>query len=258
MLQAYDAHLFASRPFFGYFGLQSASAVPAFPTKENRMATPRNMTPAGRRKASISAAIKQRGHSPYNIWLVRPPFETRDVVLNSDIALEVFYFLEGEPDFVDIRYPISAPTGTGNDQKGRLSDEPFALVVRRDGSTASIAMRSQKAPFKPDDDASDSDVIEIGLEILDQAQQRIENWRRIIPCIRRVSMHPIATLERLIAIQVKRLGTTTVADLIRILADHHKALVIGAAASVLRKREIASDADTRPWSPSTLLMKVEP
>ena len=66
------------------------------------MARKKGKNPVGERRNAIAAAIRVRGQSPHNIWIIRPPFDKEDILLNSDIAMELFYYLEGDPSFKEI------------------------------------------------------------------------------------------------------------------------------------------------------------
>ena len=93
----------------------------------------------------------------------------------------------------------------------------------------------------------------IGIPELDAYRQRIENWRRIVPCIRRVRRHPIATVERQLLLALRDGEQRSIRYLRNVLTPCPAALVVGAIATLLRRRELRSDCDSKPWSLNTLL-----
>lgn len=217
----------------------------------------REPTPAQKRRNVLAEAIRLRGEAPFNIWVVRPPFDDKALILSSDAAMELFYFLEGEPRLTEVDYSPLRRT----DQAGSASKEgrEFAHARTGRGNEYQIFLSREIAPvadYRDPFDTSDGR-IEIRLPHLDANTQRTENWRRIIPCIRRVRRHPISALELQILLRLRR-GPQTIRQLTRAFLEvESPALLYGAIACVLRKRQATSDCDTRPWSLNTLIQSTE-
>lgn len=212
------------------------------------MARKKAKSPLGARRNALAAAIRERGQSPHNIWVIRPPFEDEDVLLNSDVAMELFYFIEGEPSFVDIDYR-ALRTPIGEDTTDSIADREFARVTTKDGQSLKVVYSVDAAASESDDTAT----YRVTLSMLDKASQRTENWRRVIPCIRRIRTYPTATQERLILLGVQPGVRRTVREVLAKFANDHQAIVLGALATVLRRRELCSDLDNAPWSLNTQL-----
>ncbi len=219
------------------------------------MTDARNKTPAQAARASIAAAIKARGDSAYNIWLVRPPFETRDLVLSSDPQAEAFYCVEGEPTFARIEYAPQWYQWHGCQPKTPPPHD-FANVTTTRGAalTVRIAFGSVSSMGASSDSLVTGDSpISLTLETLNGYAQRIENWRRIISCVRRARLHGTAVLERRIALALPHGSCSTIRTVRHGLPDANDALFLAAVATLLRRREIRADVDTRPWSWNTRL-----
>lgn len=218
------------------------------------MASKKQQTPAQAQRNRVAAAIRARGERVSNIWLIRPPFETRDLILNSDPQFETFYLLEGEPAFAEIRY-----LPQWYDVEAKQTESSFkelAVVTTLEGQELSVRLAFGTEPpkeraegaLKPVDG-----VIHVNLRVLDHHIQRIENWRRVIPCIRRVRLHGTAALERQIAVLLHTHGRSTLRSLQLRFADLDAGTFFGAVGILLRRRELLSDLDTRPWSLDTLV-----
>lgn len=212
-------------------------------------------TPAQTQRNKVAAAIRSRGERVSNIWLVRPPFQTRDLILNSDPQFEAFYLLEGEPKFTDIRYLPHWYEVEGGASSSSSSSE-FANVTTFDLQELSVNLafgtESQKATAEVALTPVDG-VIRINLRVLNNHAQRIENWRRIIPCIRRVRLHATTATERQIASLLHSQGRSTLRSLRTRFADMDAGTFYGAVAILLRRRELLSDLDTRPWSLDSMI-----
>ena len=220
------------------------------------MAREKGKNPVGERRNAVAAAIRERGQSPHNIWIIRPPFYKEDIHLNSDLAMELFYYLEGDPSFTDINYEVLR-TPMGGDLPRSIFGRVFAHVTLEDGSTRAVVPCLESAPKVPESSAGDSRYY-VPLIRLDMAAQRIENWRRIIPCIRRVRLHSTAALERSIVIGLQSGQKRTIREVLGSFPGESPGLVLGALAIVLRQRQLASDLDARPWSLNTILWSCSP
>ena len=196
------------------------------------MAREKGKNPVGERRNAVAAAIRERGQSPHNIWIIRPPFYKEDIHLNSDLAMELFYYLEGDPSFTDINYEVLR-TPMGGDLPRSIFGRVFAHVTLEDGSTRAVVPCLESAPKVPESSAGDSRYY-VPLIRLDMAAQRIENWRRIIPCIRRVRLHSTAALERSIVIGLQSGQKRTIREVLGSFPGESPGLVLGALAIVLR------------------------
>ncbi|WP_461446046.1 hypothetical protein [Metallibacterium scheffleri] len=219
------------------------------------MVRAQNKTPAQAARAKLAAAIKARGERGSNIWLVRPPFETRDLVLSSDPQVEAFYCLEGEPTFAEISY---APLWYQSMDCQPKTPPPhdFAHVSFTDGRAATVrlAFKSESGQHAEESLLTTVDgVILLTLDVLDAHAQRIENWRRITASIRRARLHSTSVLERQLALALSRGSRCTLRKVHDELPDANDALFIAAVATLLRRREILADVDSRPWSWNTQL-----
>jgi len=221
------------------------------------MSLKKNKTPAQLQRAKLAAAIKLRGERGYNIWLVRPPFEAHDLMLSSDPQVEAFYCVEGEPTFAEISYlpqwyelqgrPSPEPEPRTHDLARITATDERALVVRL-ALGARHRGGAEAATLTPVDG-----VISLTLDVLNAHAQRIENWRRIISCIRRARFHGTAAIERRIALALCGGMRSTIRAVHRELTDAGDPLFYAAVARLLRHREICADVDSRPWSENTQL-----
>ena len=212
-------------------------------------------TPAKNRRNSIAAAIRERGGSLYNIWLIRPSFDDEDVILSSDLAMELLYFIEGEPAFAQIDYsPLRLPTEEG---ATRISGRPFAKVTTSEERHLTVVFQpatdDSVASAPKNGSEADAKSIVISMADLDAKAQRIENWRRVVPCIRRVRSHPTAMLERRILQRLRHGEQRPLRWLQGQFNSENRGLLFGAIAILLRKRELTSDLDAKPWSLNTLV-----
>lgn len=207
----------------------------------------KSRTPAQEKRAQLATHIQTRGQQAYNIWVVRPPFESSELYLPSDSAMELYYFIEGEPSFKDISY---APLSSGA-RAARGDDWHFANVVTVSGESKAVYAKRGKQTQVVDN------AVRVDLATLTSHAMRTENWRRIIPRIRRVRLHSIAGVERAL---LTVLGDGQPRSIRQVIKDVRAAnpLSIGAVATQLRMRNLTSDCDTRPWSWNTLLRAVNP
>lgn len=223
------------------------------------MAQEKNKTPAQAARNKLSAAIRARGERGSNIWLVRPPFESRDLILSSDPQCEAFYLLEGEPSFKSIRYLPQWYQVQELEALVRPTRE-FAIVTISDGREIPVCLTfgtethsGAVATLTPRNGS-----FHINLHVLDGYRQRTENWRRVIPCIRRVRFHSAnAQVGRQLAMCVHQRGRSTIGELIREFSDIHGGFFYGALATLIRERMLHSDLDSRPWSTKTVVWGAE-
>ncbi len=217
----------------------------------------KNKSPAQRARQAITEAVAKRGQSIYNIWLVRTPFANDELVINSDIKFDLFYFLEGDPNYVDITYPMLKHSEA---YKCNLSDSKiFANVVTLSGQSKSIYFSESESENTSLDanltlsiDQAINNVIVTKAE-LNSGFQRVDNWKRIIPCIRRIQMHSTATIEKLILLTFKDRKKISIRDIVTTFNSEPKGIVYGAIAALLRKRILCADLDIYPWCLNTML-----
>ena len=219
------------------------------------MARKKQQTPAQAQRNKVAAAIRARGERVSNIWLVRPPFQTRDLILNSDPQFEAFYLLEGEPTFAEIRYlPHWYEVESGTSASPPSSELAIVTTLDRQELPVHLAFGAEPPKAVAEVALTPVDgVIRINLRVLDNHAQRIENWRRIIPCIRRVRLHATTATERQIAVLLHAQGRSTLRGLRARFGDLDTGTFYGAVAILLRRRELLSDLDTRPWSLETMI-----
>lgn len=200
-----------------------------------------------------------------NLWAVRT-FDGTRVVLASDVALEHFFFTEGDPTVATVQYPSEqAPEMLS--WEGVYFD---ALVSFRDGrrecrhvrraSIEPISLRHSER-LKAAQAAAwhlGATYAQITASELDGAKQRIRNWMRLMAAHRRCSHRPLEVLEKLLAAYLTRAGETTLDGLLSWVPEESDALKIAAAALLLRKRLIASDLDEATLSRHTRLWMAAP
>lgn len=221
--------------------------------------THKRPTLAQAQRSKLAKAIKLRGDQAYNIWLVRPPFESRDLLLGSDLQFEAFYALEGEPTIIDIRY-LPSWYDAGDEQRVTKAKPDFAVVTTRkqEQLTVRLEFGEEETPRHTSSSLEPVDgLIRINLAVLDGNAQRVENWRRVIPCIRRVRLHATRAIELQIAAMVHKVGKQTLRELRGRFTEVNEGLFWGALATLLRRRELASDLDSRPWGFLTLVWDPE-
>lgn len=218
------------------------------------MARKERATPAQKQRNQLANAVRERGESPYNLWVVRPPFEAENLILSSDRALELFYWLEGNPELVELDYsPLRSPSAVRPWREALH----FADVGTTDARWLSVYLdRGYLAGLDVDGRPGQLNVDNrhfVGTQALNADAQRISNWRRIVPCIRRIQTHPTRTIQVRITQHLGSDGTHSIRSVLNALSDTNEALVLGAIGTLLRVRRITSDCDVRPWSLNTML-----
>ncbi|WP_038618215.1 hypothetical protein [Dyella jiangningensis] len=218
----------------------------------------REKTPAQERRNELAAAIRARGERGSNIWLLRPPFQSRDLVLNSDLQFEAFYVVEGEPTFRQIRYLPGWYQAHEHESPSDASKD-FAVVTTLDEQEFSVRLAFDANPGETANALTPlHGEIRVHIGVLDSHIQRVENWRRVIPCIRRVRLHATSAIERQIALMVHARRRLSLRDLRERFLDVDAAIFFGSVAILLRRRELQSDLDTRPWSLNTCVWTEAP
>lgn len=205
-------------------------------------------SPAQKGRSAIADAVRRRGQSPYNLWIIRPPLQQQDIIVNSDPKMELVYLLEGDPTLEEIDYgPLRrAPDEERKAKRLSASEQPehFADVVRS-GVKGRVFWGGTQPP--PPEMLAPSDLY-LSIPDLDANVMRIDNWRRIVPAIRRVSAHPTDALERQMITLLSKGSKMSVADILSALIGHPPALVLGVVGILLRQRQLEGDLDQRLWS----------
>ena len=165
-------------------------------------------------------------------------------MVTSDLMMELFYLIEGEPSFDEIDY---GPLRSGRSLEG--SDGLHIADVERNDSLVSVMWTASTR----DATADTKDVQQYGTYHLDLHRERIVNWKRIIPCIRRVSGYDTRSLQRRVIALAEGGELKTVGSLLEHMADQPGGLVMGAIATALRRRNLAADVDSKPWSQFTII-----
>jgi len=215
-------------------------------------------SPAQRGRSAIADAVRKRGQSPYNLWIIRPPLDGEDIVVNSDPKMELVYLLEGDPQLDEIDYgPLrQAPVGDTKGPRRRppAGPEHFANVVR-----AGVPGRVLWGGTRPPQTAllAPADLYLTFVD-LDGQVMRIDNWRRIAAAIRRVRAFPTTALERQVMASLGQRAAMSVADVLEAAAAQPPAMVLGVIGLLLRRRLADSDADRRPWSMHTRIWARRP
>ncbi|MBD8898549.1 hypothetical protein [Rhodanobacter sp. DHG33] len=195
-----------------------------------------------------------------NLWAVRA-FDGTRIVLASDLALEHFFFAEGDPTVATVQYPTEqAPEALECD--GVNFD---ALVTYRDGNRECRHVRAKPLNLSSPRHAErlksyqtaathlGAAYVEVTVSELDTAKQRIRNWARLIAAYRRCSHRPLEVLEKLLAAHLTSAGETTFQEVLTWIPEEPNALKVAAIARLLRRRLIASDLDEATLSLHTRL-----
>lgn len=213
------------------------------------MSRQKNSSPAQQGRNRVADAVRKRGQSPYNLWLLQPPLWSDSILVNSDAKMELFYFLEGAPEIEEVDYaPLKEGEKAGNSVQTGF--EHFANIL-----SSGVRRRVLWAGTSPSALGCPED-LQITFSDLDANKMRVDNWRRVVPCIRRVKLHATSSLGRQLSEWIPRNGAT-----LRQLLDAHscvpQGVLLGAVGLLVRKRHWASDLDSAPWSLHTCLRKKE-
>lgn len=213
------------------------------------MSRQKSRSPAQQGRNRVADAVRKRGQSPYNLWLLQPPLQSDSILVNSDAKMELFYFLEGATEVEEVDYtPLKEDEKSGNSVPGGF--EHFANILSR-GVRRKVLWTgaSTSALGRPED-------LQIGFPDLDANKMRVDNWRRVIPCIRRVKLHETNSVERQLSEWFPRNGAS-----LQQLLDAHgsvpQGVLLGVVGLLVRKRHWVSDLDSSPWSLHTRLRKKE-
>jgi len=195
-----------------------------------------------------------------NLWVVRA-FDGTRIVLASDLALDHFFFAEGDSAVVTVQYPAEqVPEALGCD--GVYFD---ALVTYRDGKRECRHVRGVPIELSSSQDAErlktyhaaaahlGATYVQVTASELDRAKQRIHNWTRLLAAYRRCSHRPLDVLEKLLAAHLTSSGETTFQEALTWVPEEPNALKVAAFARLLRKRLVVSDLDEATLSLRTRL-----
>lgn len=213
------------------------------------MSRQKSSSPAQQGRNRVAEAVRKRGQSPYNLWLLQPPFQSDNILVNSDAKMELFYFLEGAPEVEEVDYtPLKEDGKASNSLPGGF--EHFANILSN-GVRQRVLWIGTSRPA-----SSRSEDLQVAFSDLDANKMRVDNWRRVIPCIRRVKFHETSSVERQLSEWIPRNGAS-----LQQLVDAHgcvpQGVLLGTVGLLIRKRHWASDLDSAPWSLHTRLRKKE-
>lgn len=223
------------------------------------MAGAQQKSPRQAQRDRVSSSIEARGETGGNIWLVRPPFASRDLVLSSDFQRQAFYLIEGEHSFVRIDYAESWWSGSRASPLGSSLGEArhFASASTNEGGRCEVYLDPRGTSPAAADTGANAELLYVSDHTLNANAQRVENWPRIIACIRRLLVGVSPVVERRILLELGAVRGISMRELACRLADLNPAVLRGTVAALLRKREICSDLDVAPWSMATKLRMAE-
>lgn len=195
-----------------------------------------------------------------SIWVVRT-FDGSRIVLGSDLALHHFLFTEGDPMVSTTCYPYVPAELVANGNGDFCFD---ALVTYRDGSRVCRDVRQVRDRLLGQQSERVHRCEQVARQVgasyevvtedqLEKGIQRIRNWARLLAAYRRCSHRPLEVLEKLLMARLSREGETTFQSALNWAPQESQALAVAAFASLLRKRQIASDLDEATWSYHTRL-----
>jgi len=227
------------------------------------MSKPGNSLAQSRRDALV-AAVEKRGKKTANIWMLYDPVKHDDVVIVSDPRMEHFYACQGDPDILSSDFePESVQFVVAGETRNVRFD---ATVLFRDGhrecrhvrtsnnDRADIEKRTLAAAAAESVGAS---YVIVTLEDLNSQQQRIANWTRALGVLHRCRRRPLEVLELALNACLASREKLSLGSILDQFANSPAAIVLAAVVSLLCKRALQSDLDTKPWSRHTLVWKVE-
>lgn len=223
------------------------------------MARVQQKSPRQAQRDRVSSSIEARGETGSNIWLVRPPFTSRDLVLSSDFQRQAFYLIEGEHSFVRIDYaePWWAGSRASTARSARGEARHFASASTNEGRRCEVYLDPRGHSPATAIIGINAELVHISGYTLKANAQRVDNWPRIIACIRRLLVGVNPVVERRILLELGSARVVSIRELAYRLADLNPAVFRGTVAALLRKREICSDLDVAPWSMATKLHLAE-
>ena len=212
-------------------------------------------SPRQAQRDRVSSAIQARGEAGANIWLIRPPFASRDLALSSDFQRQAFYLIEGEHSFVRIDYAEPWWSGSPASSAPSVQGEPrhLASAVSYEGKKFELYLDPKGCSPATQHIGAGSGLVHISGYTIDANAQRVENWPRIVACIRRLLVGVSPVVERRILLELGSARAVSMRELAFRLVDVNPAVLRGTVAALLRRREICSDLDVAPWSMATKL-----
>lgn len=219
-----------------------------------------------KRRRNLAKSPEAKGDPrKQNLWAVRT-FDGVRLVLSGDLSLDHFFFTEGDPSVRSARYPTeddSAPLGgeaasfnaivthlDGRIEGRHVRANPLDPTVPRDAERLQAYREAARCVG--------GSYVEITSRTLDQAQQRIHNWTRLLAAYRRCAQHPLEVLEQQLLERVTLDGECTVGATLARAVDQPKELIVAALIGLLRKRQIRSDLDDATWSLHTRIQVRQP
>ncbi|MBB3228166.1 hypothetical protein FHW69_002801 [Luteibacter sp. Sphag1AF] len=228
------------------------------------------------RSESASPARAQRRRAAGNlqdnrdvrsgIWIVHTMDGDHRIPLLGDLRHEHFYLTEGDPA-VDVSEYVLEPIVTTLDDG---SDKPLrfdCIVTRLDGSRSCRRVAERRLDPSNDKDAHlierysvaarrlGGKFEEVTAANLDAASMRISNWNRVMGAYLRCRGRSLRVIDALISAHVPGGSEIAMGAVLDRLSDQPRALLFASVAHLLRRRQLGSDLDDRPWSRNTLLSR---
>lgn len=197
------------------------------------------------------------GSKHSNIWTVRSFHSSEMIVLIGDLRIEHYYFCEGDPEVEDADYGPAPMKVTYDGASHEIRFD--AVVTLRDGKKECRDVRPKKRSREIVSDLAalqlrllaaasvTANYVEICPDVLDASRQRILNWSRAIAAFQRCRHRPLQLLEHIVIARLSDGEAACIGELILSMQEP-PALIVAAVVSLLRKRALVSDLDSRTWS----------
>lgn len=198
---------------------------------------------AAQARGQLLPPARKRRDCTDNLWLLTTPLEGAEGVAHSDPMMGRFYYLEGWHSVQEIH------CGSLATQVPCVQGGAHVTNVFYAWSPSRVLWSLHQAQA-----AGASKVWELwgSSADLDFHVMRIDNWRRVIPCMRRIRPHLTGALERHFYETVHQRSVSIAELLARQVAA---SLMLGYMGLLLRRGTIQSDLDERPGSLHTRLWK---
>lgn len=210
------------------------------------------VTRARERKLGIRQA---RTSNSANLWVLQSPLSDQAITVSGDMRMLLFYYCEGDPEVHGAQYSGNALDLSFGEAKAfahalvEFGDGSLQIRVLDDGSTAAadnISALKRRCGRS---------IYTVGASDLQHSAMRIKNWRAAVAAYHRCRRVELAPVIPEVETYVRRHKASSIGALVRELARHPPALVVGATAYALRCRSIASNLDSSPWSLYTRLSR---
>ena len=227
------------------------------------MSKPGNSLAQSRRDALV-AAVGKRGKKTANIWMLYDPITRDDIVIVSDPRMEHFYACQGDSDILASDFdPAPVQFVVAGETRIVRFD---ATVLFRDGhrecrhvrtSNKDVADFEKRALATAAAESVGACYVIVTLEDLDAQQQRVQNWRRALSVLQRCRRRPLEVVELALCARLASDEKLSLGKILDQFTNSPAAIVLASAVSLLCKRALRSDLDTKPWSRHTLVWKPE-